>query len=177
MSKFIHENENQSKDNNKYTLNINNEVNNECIVCVETEEKGKLYNYQHECGNYKIHQNCLHEWLIKNGNDCFVCRKNAFTNEETIAFLTVLLSLKDQIDNNHISIATKKMEYDNIYDNQPNFGIELESTITKNDTQILPLLFEGYEININDDQSCAGKIGCLVILSLLIVILTMLFLN
>ena len=32
MSNFIHENENQLKDNNKYLLNVNDEINNECVV-------------------------------------------------------------------------------------------------------------------------------------------------
>ena len=86
--------DNYNKDNQSYYTRDE-----EQFKHFESEDKGKLYRYEHCCGKYYIHQNCLHEWILKNGNDCIVCRKNAFTNPETIAFLTMLLTLRDQIEN------------------------------------------------------------------------------
>ena len=99
--------------------------NNECIVCVEGPEKGKLYNYNHYCGNYKIHQKCFHEWIIKEGNSCIICRKDAFENEETIEFLNLLLI--NSLRGTAPSIEYNEMKNDNIFDNQPNFEIDIEN--------------------------------------------------
>lgn len=144
----------------------------ECIVCVESEDKGKLYRYEHCCGKYYIHQNCLHEWILKNGNDCIVCRKNTFTNPETIAFLTLLITLRDQIDNNSVTIVSTPMICDNIIDNQPNFGIKLEQTYRRNDyTQILPSsIYEQPEIESSNNQITCGRIMCIFFMSSLIAI-------
>lgn len=43
-----------------------------CILC---EDKDNLINYEHDCGNYNIHKNCLIEWYKIQGNICFLCRK------------------------------------------------------------------------------------------------------
>jgi hypothetical protein len=43
-----------------------------CIIC---KEKYNLMNYEHDCGNYNIHKNCLIEWYKIEGNVCFLCRK------------------------------------------------------------------------------------------------------
>ena len=141
----------------------------ECIVCVESEDKGKLYRYEHCCGKYYIHQNCLHEWILKNGNDCIVCRKNAFTNPETIAFLTMLLTLRDQIENNSVTIISTQMISDNIIDNEPNFGIKLEQTFVRNEnTQVFPISYQEQNITTNNNKLTCGKIICIILMILFI---------
>ena len=72
MSEFILELENKPNNKIEYKkietkiddIEQNAQIK-ECIVCVESEDKGKLYKYEHCCGKYYIHQNCLHEWILK----------------------------------------------------------------------------------------------------------------
>lgn len=183
MSEFILELENKHKNEIEYKkiVPIIDDIeqiteDKECIVCVESEDKGKLYRYEHCCGKYYIHQNCLHEWILKNGNDCIVCRKNAFTNPETIAFLTMLLTLRDQIENNSVTIISTQMISDNIIDNEPNFGIKLEQTFIRNDnTQIFPMPYHDQDIiPTNNNELTCGKIICIILMILFIVTFSLL---
>ena len=141
----------------------------ECIFCVEGPEKGKLYNYNHHCGNYKIHQKCFHEWIIKEGNSCIICRKDAFENEETISFLNSLLieTLRSTIRSINTlpnidtipSIKYTEMEKEDIIDNQPNFGINIE--IIDNLNLNMERLSENIALNIiNQNREVNNRSFC-----------------
>ncbi len=186
MSEFILELENKPNNKIEYKkietkiddIEQNAQIK-ECIVCVESEDKGKLYKYEHCCGKYYIHQNCLHEWILKNGNDCIVCRENTFTNPETIAFLTLLITLRDQIENNSITIVSTPMISDNIIDNEPNFGIKLEQTYRRNDyTQIIPLsIYHPPEIESSDNEIKCGRFICIFLWLSVIAIFSLLIIT
>ena len=144
---------------------------NECIVCVETEEKGKLFKYVHDCGTYLIHQKCFQEWIVKNGNECIICRKDAFTNEETLAFLSLLIILRDEIEEDSINIAYTEMISDNINDNQPNFGIIIDQTFENlNNRHILPI-----RRNINVNTRSSNRNPLCVIIG--VIVLTTIFIS
>lgn len=44
---------------------------NNCIVCLE-EDNMLLYN--HTCGSYYVHLDCISKWFLENGNTCIICR-------------------------------------------------------------------------------------------------------
>ena len=52
----------------------------QCIICLESE--GKILDYEHTCGKYKVHEKCMFDWLAKNNCECLVCRKKIITEEE-----------------------------------------------------------------------------------------------
>ena len=138
----------------EYITNENDSIFDECIVCCQSDENSKLYNYNHNCGSYKIHQKCLHEWLLKEGNSCIICRKDAFTNEETICFLNLLKSIQEDIENGSVTVHTKKMRYDNVSDNEPNFGIILDQNmITQINRFDSNLTIDANSNNIIESQS------------------------
>lgn len=134
----------------EYIPDENDSIFDECIVCCQSDENSKLYNYNHSCGSYKIHQKCLHEWLLKEGNSCIICRKDAFTNEETICFLNLLKSIEEDIGNGSVTVNTKKMRHDNVNDNEPNFGIILDQNMI---TQI-----HRFDSNIMNDLNSINSI-------------------
>ena len=50
----------------------------ECIYCNENDN---LIIYEHTCGKYYIHQECLDKWFYKHGVDCIICRNNIIEND------------------------------------------------------------------------------------------------
>ena len=52
----------------------------QCIICLETS--GKIYEYEHTCGTYKVHKQCITTWLSENNCECLICRKKIITEEE-----------------------------------------------------------------------------------------------
>lgn len=62
--------------NEKYIIEIE-----ECIFCQESSSD--LINYEHSCGRYKIHQECLNNWFELNKTSCIICRKDILTPENS----------------------------------------------------------------------------------------------
>tara|TARA_B100000902_G_scaffold381837_1_gene418823 strand:- start:1991 stop:2368 length:378 start_codon:yes stop_codon:yes gene_type:complete len=56
--------------------------NEDCIFC-QDNTNSKLINYEHTCGKFKIHQECLDKWFIKNSTSCIICRENIINNSPT----------------------------------------------------------------------------------------------
>lgn len=63
--------------NEKYII----EIEDECIFCQETSSD--LIDYEHSCGKYKIHQECLNNWFELNKTSCIICRKDILTPENS----------------------------------------------------------------------------------------------
>jgi hypothetical protein len=61
----------------KYVL----EIEEECIFCQEPSPD--LIEYEHTCGRYKIHQECLDKWFESNKTSCIICRKDILTPENS----------------------------------------------------------------------------------------------
>lgn len=63
------------------TLDIENGImiNEDCIFC-QDNTNSKLIDYEHTCGKFKIHQECLDKWFIKNNTSCIICRDNIINN-------------------------------------------------------------------------------------------------
>jgi hypothetical protein len=62
--------------NEKYIIEIE-----ECIFCQESSSD--LIDYEHSCGRYKIHQECLNNWFELNKTSCIICRKDILTPENS----------------------------------------------------------------------------------------------
>ena len=57
------------------------EIEEECIFCQEPSLD--LIEYEHTCGRYKIHQECLDKWFESNKTSCIICRKDILTPENS----------------------------------------------------------------------------------------------
>ncbi len=49
-------------------------LNNECIICIEPENCIRMKNNLHCDCEYIVHKKCLDEWIQKQ-NKCIICRK------------------------------------------------------------------------------------------------------
>ena len=53
-----------------------------CTICFEKSfDHDKLALFVHTCGNYLIHKQCLYLWLVKNYNECLICRLDLEEND------------------------------------------------------------------------------------------------
>ena len=53
-----------------------------CTICFEKSfDHDKLALFVHSCGNYLIHKQCLYLWLVKNYNECLICRLDLEEND------------------------------------------------------------------------------------------------
>lgn len=50
-----------------------------CFVC-EDSLNSQIISYQHSCGKYDIHQQCLDNWVNQYGMSCIICRQNIIHN-------------------------------------------------------------------------------------------------
>lgn len=73
-----------------------NDDDDECIICQDNDFDNIIINYNHTCGNYKVHQNCLDEWFKEKRDNCFVCRKNIIEDD---------IINNNIIENNHMELV------------------------------------------------------------------------
>lgn len=73
---------------------------NECFICLENDN---LIDYNHECGKYKIHNECLKNWHIKKNYVCPICRKPLYVNN-------VIIDINN-IDQDDINIRENQILY------------------------------------------------------------------
>ena len=85
------------------TLDIENGIilNEDCIIC-QDNSNSELINYEHNCGKYKIHQECLDKWFINNSTSCIICRENIINNSPTNS-LTKSPTNSDEIEVSSLS--------------------------------------------------------------------------
>ena len=55
--------------------------------------------YQHGCGNYWIHQDCLEKWYNKEGFECLVCREKIIDNDNYIEIKKKSHVMQNSINN------------------------------------------------------------------------------
>jgi hypothetical protein len=56
------------------------EENSDCLICQEENNNTTIF-YQHGCGDYYLHQECLDKWYKINGYTCIICRNNIIDND------------------------------------------------------------------------------------------------
>ncbi len=65
-----------------------NDITDDCIFC-QDKSNNELINYEHTCGIYKIHQECLDRWFMLNSTSCIICRENIIESSSSSLELNV----------------------------------------------------------------------------------------
>jgi hypothetical protein len=61
-------------------------LNNECIICIETDNCVLVKKNAHCVCEYSVHKKCLNKWIQKQ-NKCIICRKSYDTENDDITLV------------------------------------------------------------------------------------------
>ena len=71
-----------------------NDITDDCIFC-QDKSNNKLINYEHTCGIYKIHQECLDRWFMLNSTSCIICRENIIESSSSSLGLSFPINVRN----------------------------------------------------------------------------------